>query len=176
MLIRNKFLSDEEYKHLAEVLKRNRTDPHALIIEIGLVTGARACELLTITKKDLFEQNFSIQIIGRKGSRPREIPVTKEFFKALQLYSSQMKPDELLFKFKWTTVRKYWCKYRPARKGMHSLRHTFAVRLFKKTRDIRLVSMALGHKALQNTMIYAQFVYTDEELRGAITSLDEVKT
>ena len=40
---------------------------------------------------------------------------------------------------------------------LHSLRHTYAVRLYLKTGDIKEVSMKLGHKNLKTTEIYTKF-------------------
>ena len=40
---------------------------------------------------------------------------------------------------------------------LHSLRHTYAVRLYLKTGDIKEVSMKLGHKDIKTTEIYTKF-------------------
>lgn len=48
----------------------------------------------------------------------------------------------------------------------HSLRHTFAADLYRKTRNIRIVQEALGHADLSTTMIYANLI--EEELEGAL--------
>lgn len=51
----------------------------------------------------------------------------------------------------------------------HKLRHTFAMRLLKSTKDLRLVSQALGHRDVRTTMIYTE--RTDEEIANAVESL-----
>ena len=51
----------------------------------------------------------------------------------------------------------------------HTLRHTFATRLYRKTGNIRMVQKALGHSDLSTTMIYTHVV--DEELEGAMKGL-----
>jgi integrase/recombinase XerC len=53
-------------------------------------------------------------------------------------------------------------------KKLHGLRHTFAIRLYKKTKDIRLVQVALGHRNITNTMVYADYAYSQQELRKLI--------
>ena len=40
--------------------------------------------------------------------------------------------------------------------SVHSLRHTFAMNLYRKTGDLRLVQTALGHKRITTTEIYAR--------------------
>jgi site-specific recombinase XerD len=51
----------------------------------------------------------------------------------------------------------------------HTLRHTFATRLYRETGNIRLTQKALGHSDLSTTMIYTHVV--DEELEGAMKGL-----
>ena len=51
----------------------------------------------------------------------------------------------------------------------HTLRHTFATRLYRETGNIRLTQKALGHSDLSTTMIYTHVV--DEELEGAMKDL-----
>lgn len=45
----------------------------------------------------------------------------------------------------------------------HSLRHTFAADLYRKTRNICIVQEALGHADLSTTMIYANLIKEDLE-------------
>lgn len=52
----------------------------------------------------------------------------------------------------------------------HKLRHTFAIRLLEHTKDIRLVSQALGHSDIRITMKYTE--RTNEEIKKAIDSLN----
>jgi site-specific recombinase XerD len=51
----------------------------------------------------------------------------------------------------------------------HTLRHTFATRLYRETGKIRMVQKALGHSDLSTTMIYTHVV--DEELETALKGL-----
>ncbi len=48
----------------------------------------------------------------------------------------------------------------------HSLRHSFAADLYRKTRNIRIVQEALGHADLSTTMIYTYLI--DEKLEKAM--------
>jgi integrase/recombinase XerC len=50
--------------------------------------------------------------------------------------------------------------------SIHSLRHTFATRLYRKTGDLYLVQRALGHRQITTTEVYARV--SDDTLRQAI--------
>ena len=80
---------------------------------------------------------------------------------------NSQRPDlqKHLFPISYPRLVQIWQHYRPVHKKFHSLRHTFAIELYKKTKDIRLLQMALGHRNIANTMIYADYVYSQTELR-----------
>ena len=48
----------------------------------------------------------------------------------------------------------------------HSLRHSFAARMYAKTGDVLLVQKALGHRSVASTLVYAQA--GDDRLRAAL--------
>ena len=50
----------------------------------------------------------------------------------------------------------------------HTLRHTFATMMYKKTQDILLVKELLGHKTIISTQVYTHI--TNEKLRQAFNS------
>ena len=53
----------------------------------------------------------------------------------------------------------------------HSLRHTFATDLYRKTKNLRITQKALGHSNIATTEIYTHIV--DDELENALKSLRE---
>lgn len=53
--------------------------------------------------------------------------------------------------------------------SLHSLRHTFATRLYEKTGDLHLVQRALGHRQITTTEVYARV--DGNALRQAINAL-----
>jgi site-specific recombinase XerD len=50
--------------------------------------------------------------------------------------------------------------------SIHSLRHTFATRLYRRTGDLYLVQRALGHRQITTTEVYAKV--SDDALRTAL--------
>lgn len=158
-LTKDKFLSDEELEHLKKIIGGKSPTRDELLIQVALATGARAQEILNIEAKDFDDKKGTVYIRGLKGSRDRELPLPKRLYKRVKALGD--KP----FPITYPRLYQIWEKYSPNKKKFHALRHTFAVNTYKRTRDIKLVQMALGHKDLRNTMIYVEFVYSSEQLR-----------
>ena len=169
-LTREKFLSSAEYDELAATLIRNAaTNPRdTLLLLVSMHTGARPTEVLSIRKCDLDLEKKTVFIIGLKGSRSREIPLPANIFQRLAIIARELKSEDHVFPIALRTYQGIWHQYRPAKKGVRSLRHTFAIRLYEKTKDVRLVQIALGHKYLNTTQIYVDYSYNQEQLRRLI--------
>lgn len=168
-LNKNKYLLPEEVLQLEKVIDKSLEidERNCLLLLLALKTGARAQELLNLRKSDLNKFDETILIHGIKGSNDREIPLQSVIFKKVLKYSQVIEGD-LLFPITYNRFRQIWDLYRPAPKKLHSLRHTFAIQIYKKTKDIRLLQVALGHRNVMNTMIYADYVYSQSELRKLI--------
>jgi integrase len=169
-LNKNKYLLDPEREHL-EITLFNSEHPNdlrdTLILTLALKTGARASELLLLKKSDLNLYDESVFLKGLKGSNDRELPLNPDLFKRLHDYAQTI-TTERIFPFGYHRLRQIWDWYRPVPKKFHCLRHTFAIQLYKKTRDLRLVQVALGHRNITNTMIYADYIYSQQELKKLI--------
>lgn len=137
------------------------------MIWVALRTGARAQEVLNIQRNDLNPYDESIFIRGIKGSNDREIPIHSDTFKRLYRFA-EAQGETKVFPITYDRLYQVWGLYRPIPKKFHSLRHTFAIELYQKTKDIRLVQVALGHRNIANTMVYADYAYSQQELRKLI--------
>lgn len=168
-LNKNKYLLEPELEKLNSLLNSYMESDtrNCLLLLLALKTGARAQELLNLKKIDINMYEESILIRGIKGSNDREIPLKHDVFRLLKKYSDSQNSQEL-FSITYSRLRQIWEFYRPVPKKFHSLRHTFAIQIYKKTRDIRLVQVALGHRNVMNTMIYADYVYSQQELKRLI--------
>ncbi|CAN5523768.1 N/A [soil metagenome] len=168
---KNKYLLEPEVLRLEALLERStdESDRDTLLIWLGLKTGARASELLNLRKNDLNAYDKTVFIRGIKGSNDRELPLNRWLFDRLHAYSDQLHTGTGdLFPIGYHRFRQIWDLYRPVPKKLHALRHTFAIRLYQKTKDLRLVQVALGHRNITNTMVYADYVYSQQELRKLI--------
>lgn len=168
-LNKNKYLLPPEAERLETLLfdHLDRDPRNCLMLLIALRTGARAKEVLNLRKVDLNAYDETVFIRGLKGSNDREIPLPKSLFMKLQKWSDSCS-EQLIFPVGYHRLHQIWELYRPVPKKFHSLRHTFAIRLYQKTKDLRLVQVALGHRNITNTMVYADYVYSQQELRRLI--------
>lgn len=168
-LNKNKYLLEAETDRLHYILEsfKNKDARNCTLLWTLLHTGGRAQEILNLRPEDLNTYEQSVFIRGLKGSNDREIPLPAWLFPRLEQEVSRAQ-ENLIFPITYNRLRQIWELYRPVHKKLHALRHTFAIRLFKKTKDLRLIQVALGHRNITNTMIYADYVYSQDELRKLI--------
>ena len=165
---REKYLTDSQVTDLNYVLEKfqNRDFRNCTMLWMLLHTGGRAQEILNLVRKDFCEIEGTITIHGLKGSNDREIPIPG--WLAKRLLELTPGPDGRLFPISYNRMRAIWIMYRPVKKKLHSLRHTAAIRVLRKTKDLAIVKTLLGHKSWGNTFIYADYLHTQDELRRAI--------
>lgn len=166
MITKQKFLSDSEYTMLKNNMRRS-TGRDAIVIKLFMYTGARAQEGLAVRLMDLDWDTRTVFIKGMKGSNNREIPLPRWYFIQLWHYARKMckSPDDRIFPFCYTILRRTWVFHRPVKKKIHALRHTIAIRVFRSQKDIKLVQILLGHRSIMNTMIYLDYVYSQNEMQ-----------
>lgn len=172
-LTRDKFLTDHEIALLEQSLMKRISNVDNLrdcvLLLLSLNTGARASEILAITKSDINVHENSILIRGMKQGNDREIPLSKKFFPYVENYIQKLHDNtSKLFPIKYRRFEYIWENWRPVKKKLHALRHSAAIRLYKKSRDIHLVKYLLGHRSITNTMIYLDYVHSQEHLRRII--------
>lgn len=160
-----KFLSPEEREYLESfLLARAETDTrNVAIILTALHSGARSCELLNLSWADINTDSGEIFLNTLKGGRPRPVVVpraVRELLKRLRTLS----PDRP-FDISYSRLVEIWNEYRTVRKPFRCLRHSFAMRAYQRTQDIRFVQKALGHRSIANTMIYLEYEYSAQEFK-----------
>lgn len=165
-ITKEKFLSDAEYARLRKMVRR-KVNRSAILLKLYMFTGARAHEGLYVRLKDLDVETKTVYIRGLKGSKDREVPLHAWYFYQLYHYAKKVCKNEndKIFNFCYTILYRAWNYYRPAKKTIHALRHTIAIKVFKKTRDIKLVQTLLGHRNISNTMVYLDYVYSQNEMK-----------
>lgn len=158
-ITRDKFLNQDELAMLKRLIAQYPSRD-TVLIDLALHTGGRAQELLNIQQHDLNDEHETVFIKGSKGSKDREIPVPTYLYKELKAH--------IPFDISYRRLSQIWDLYKPVDKKFHSLRHTFAIELYKRTKDIKLVQICLGHKSITSTQVYAEFVYELNEMRRVL--------
>jgi integrase len=173
-LNKNRYLLEPEIERLNYILNsfKDKDPRNCTLLWVLLHSGARAQEVLNLKPEDLNTFDQSVFIRGIKGSNDREIPMPGWLFQRLEKEAGRAGAEKestgTIFPITYNRLRQIWDLFRPVHKKLHGLRHTFAIRLYQKTKDIRLVQVALGHRNITNTMIYADYAYTQQELRKLI--------
>jgi len=171
-LHRYKYLLAIEAYELEQTLKEYATkrigNPmkyrNGAMIEFLLTTGVRGSELLMIRPMDLYPDRSAVYCRALKGSMNREIPIKGNLFQRLEYFAEGRPKKEPIFTLELRSLQGIWYEMRPVGcdKKLHSLRHTFSIRLYEKSKDILLLKRALGHKSLQSTLIYSEHLYEHE--------------
>lgn len=158
----------------------------ATFLQILKETGARCGEAWKLKWTDL---NGNILTINdpEKNSLPRQLKVSDKLVSMLQSLPKKDKrifgPYENLSNFrgnyakKRRTIARTLCNPRMERITFHTFRHFFATMLYAKCKNILLVQQRLGHKSIDNTMIYTQLINfeSDEYHTGTATTTKEAE-
>lgn len=191
----DKFLDPDEVRRLrktlqdAAILARTRGTQAAvrdkLIIELALGSGLRVSELANLKVEELFlkKGQNSLHVRNGKGGKDRVVQFGANLKEQILQYLGYRKSDSpYLFPSQRrenmtpSAIQQVF-KRRAARAGIprrysiHSLRHTYAVRLYKASGyNLRAVQKQLGHSSVSTTQIYANIM--DSDVTEAVTNLD----
>ena len=163
-----KTLTNEDNTRLDELCWRQAAQAprNAALILLALATGARASELLGLTWSDLNLQTGSVAIKTLKRGKNREIPLGRRLVELLRSMKAQ--DADRLFPISYQRLNQIWGQWRPSKVPFHALRHTFALSLYHRRKDINLVKHCLGHRSLSSTTVYLDEAYTIGSLKKSM--------
>ena len=129
-------------------------------------TAMRCGEALRLKWTDIDFVKNAVRVIPEKRSNPR---IIKIFSRLVAMLNSLPKDGERVFNVTYDAIRKSFDRQRKklARKlqnprirqiTFHTFRHWKATMEYAKTKDILHVMRLLGHKNINNTLIYTQLV------------------
>jgi len=122
-------------------------------------TGARPGEIQRLTWTNIDFERRTVRIKPLKGSLPRILPIS---LKAIEMLKNLPKKSERIFarviygtfdKQRRNAAKKL-ANPRILQIHFHTFRHWKATMEYHKTKDILYVKQLLGHKNIQNTLIY----------------------
>lgn len=176
-------LSESEQKRLLAVLaeaEQAGEGPQAVrdhaLFALMLATGIRLGSALALDRDDVDLERGELVLRMAKGDRPDRLPLGRGVREHLARYMEGREPGPLFT----TAPGRRMCPRHARRRFLgwlaragiqrlaspHSLRHSFATTIYRRTGDIGLVQLALRHKSIASTLVYAR---ADEaQLRQAI--------
>jgi len=156
-----RYLETQEINQALQTAAK-RSPRNYLIISIFARTGMRVSEIAKIKPQDILEEAEQLIVKG-KGGKIRNIDITPELIMLITNYAKthRIRKNQLLFP---VTIRRLQqiCN-EIANTNAHSFRHSYAIHLLRKTKNIRYVQKQLGHSSLATTQIYLQFMDFKEE-------------
>jgi integrase len=148
----------------------------AIKLTLSLETGIRPVELCNLKVKDIdLEQRLVYPTTAKHGA-PRTLKISNNLTTRIQTHIIQnnLNPNDKIFK---ANEQHYTEEYRRVRNRLakklsdptlrtirlYDLRHFYATMLYHKTRDILYVKTQMGHKRIENTMVYTQLLNPNDD-------------
>ncbi len=178
-----KVLTGEEQAAVLILLNRRYPTPHRnlCMIRLMLDAGLRVGEVVALKPEHLNMTTCQLMVREGKGAKDRVLWIRDDLRDLIGDWLGRRPESDWLFptrdggkvqtRYLRALVKRLALKagVAEARKvSPHSLRHTFATDLLRKTKNIRLVQKTLGHASLSTTMIYTHIYDGDveEAMRG----------
>ena len=156
-----KILSNNEINNIIDKAASER-DRTFMIINTLAKTGVRVSELIAITPQDILFDEKQIIVRG-KGDKIRNIDVPNDLLILLRIFlkNKRVRTNKRIFPVTRDAVYKMTKKI--AKTNPHTFRHSYAVELLRKTKNIRFVQVQLGHKTLSTTQVYLRHMDFSED-------------
>jgi integrase/recombinase XerD len=158
---------DEIHTLLSFAFKGKWAERDRGLLMFMLATGCRLGETVALNVRDIDWDTGTVTLHQAKGGDPEVVSVGKTVLAALRALDCGTDAGQPLFRnsrghrLSTRQVQRIVCR-RAVEAGInkpvtpHTLRHTFATRLYNATGDIRLVQVALRHESIATTQTYAQ--------------------
>ena len=138
----------------------------AIFLRLLKETGMRCGEAFMLKWTDFNFDNRSVDVTPEKGSDPRQLPISTQLIAMLnslprdkeQPYKCSERHFARAFRLQRSKVAFKLKNDRIKKIHFHTLRHWKATTEYAKTKDILHVMKILGHKNIQNTLLYTQLI------------------
>ena len=169
------------------ILIANAGTKYSLILSILRDTGMRPIEIERTKLKWLDLNRGLINVETAKNGNGRTLKLKPQTLAMLKTYlakhnfnlNDNVFPPTKTMRSVYTKIRNRTAKklQKPElrRVSMYSFRHYFGTMLYHKTKDILYVKQQMGHKRIENTLIYTHLINfaEDEWIHGTAQTLTE---
>ena len=154
----------------------------ATFLQLLKETGVRCGEACKLKWTDIDTENPSVRVTPEKGSNPR---ILKMSAKLTSMLSALPKDSQTLFPSDPDVMRKSYQRQRKqvafkmqnprlTQISFHTLRHYKATMEYHKTKDILHVMQILGHRSINNTLIYTHLVnFKDDDYTAKVAHSEQ---
>jgi integrase/recombinase XerC len=181
------FLTPQEVKALLKTVaarKGEAAERDLVMLRVLLGTGIRLAELVGLDIADVRLDEKQLRIKRAKGGKPQVRFLNTELRAVLRKFVQRRRKAMVETDALFLSNRNCRISTRQVQERMdlwltwaglsgkitvHGLRHTFATLLYGRTKNLLLVSKALGHAQVATTQIYAHIA--DDDLEDALESL-----
>jgi len=140
--------------------------------------GLRACDVVALTLDDIRWRSECIRVRQSKTGKPVDLPLTDEVSDAIQDYlrhvrrqgqhrqvflrvrapQGTLKPTAVIEAFQaWSRRSRLEIPY----KGVHCIRHSYAVHLLRRGVPLKTIGDLLGHRSPESTTVYLRLATED---------------
>jgi integrase len=166
-----KLYLDDKKKQNFKFYKRDK-----LIFLLAYECGLRASEISNLKREDYHEKSRELFCRRLKGSRNNTIRLTRETSKLLRDYLNENTDNKHIFLSRKSTklsrqhltrlCKRYFdlANIPREKQHFHTLKHTAGVHLAEHGLDIKEVQYILGHRNVENTMIYFDFTSKQQDV------------
>lgn len=191
-------LTNEEIRKVRDAFEGKYAERNRGLFMLGVSIGGRVSELLSLTVGDVYQNKQAVtdfqfdKAIVKGGETSRTIPVNVDGRKAIESLINwqchefgfgNLHPSKPLFPSRKGGSMKRQAIHKILEKAFvnaglngklatHTLRKTFAQRLYEKCNDIYLVKELLGHKNVATTQAYIGVNYITAQAAVEAMSLD----
>jgi len=154
----------------------------ATYLQLLKETGMRCGEACKLKWTDIDVENPSVRVTPEKGSNPRLLKISA---KLTSMLNALPKDSQTIFPPNADIMRKSFQRQRKQiafklqnprlmQISFHTLRHYKATMEYHKTKDILHVMQILGHKNINNTLIYTQLVnFKDDDYTAKVAHSEQ---
>lgn len=169
------FISREEMDLFMKIIRRDR---HRVAFALMIYAGLRVSEVCTLKLSQVNLVRSFIRVKG-KGGRERIVPLTSRLHGLIETYCAgparHFTGENHLVggnRRSWHDMCKKYARLSLGRTDVHchTLRHSFATRLYDEGVQLERIAQILGHARLDTTLIYAHISL--QQKQEAVSVLD----